>query len=303
MNEETFDLAFSFAGEDREYVRLVKEACEKLGLSVYYDKDRKIDQWGKSFIGEQRKVYGGYKTKHFVPFISEHYFAKPIPTDEFRSALMQSVKRSQYILPVKLDNSTVSTEYLHPDTQYLKRQEYSPEQLAGALRCIVDQGAEPAKDVDQLLDDELKLPTPKIIPRAYSKLREATALLEYLERNFIIGLRKLEAEGYVGTVRAHDDSVRVAVERDGKTFFVLNIFFANGMGDNVLGFNLNERLHSAGSQSMHGMIEPHFNVDQQTAGYKVMDLSNLGPLGEFHSKEGVMRLLWEKLIKELELRA
>jgi hypothetical protein len=37
-----YDLAFSFAGEDRDYVEQVKDACKKLGLSVYYDRDRKI---------------------------------------------------------------------------------------------------------------------------------------------------------------------------------------------------------------------------------------------------------------------
>src|SRR5216683_5492322 len=77
-----YDLAFSFAGEDRTYVEEVKAECDKLGLVTYYDKDRKIDQWGESFISEQRKVYSGYKTKHFVPFISQYYFSKPIPTDE-----------------------------------------------------------------------------------------------------------------------------------------------------------------------------------------------------------------------------
>lgn len=37
--ETEYELAFSFAGEDREYVEAVKTACENLGLSVYYDKD------------------------------------------------------------------------------------------------------------------------------------------------------------------------------------------------------------------------------------------------------------------------
>ncbi len=192
---ETYDLAFSFAGEDRDYVEAVKIACEQLGLSVYYDKDRKIDQWGKSFIGEQRKVYSGYKTKHFVPFISQHYFAKPIPTDEFKSALMASTQRSQYILPIKIDDSEVSVEYLHCDTQYLKKEDYSPEQLAGALKYVVGRSSEPAKDVDQLLADELDLPGPKITPRAYSKFEEAEALIAYVAEQFEKNLPKLKNEG------------------------------------------------------------------------------------------------------------
>jgi hypothetical protein len=300
--EIEYDLAFSFAGEDRDYVETIKIACEKLGLSVYYDKDRRIDQWGKSFISEQRKVYSGYKTKHFVPFISKHYFAKPIPTDEFRSALMESTNRSQYILPIKLDNSEVSVEYLHRDTQYLKKDDYAPEQLAGALKYIVASGKAPAKNVDQLLTDELNLPAPKITPRAYSKLREAEALIAYIAEKFEKHLPKLESEGYAPAVRKKDDNVRVLVERDGRTLFAVNIFFSN-MGDNYLGFNFDQYTTNSGSsETLHGIIEPTFDKEQQAAGYALSDYSNFGEKG-FHSKQGIMEFFWDKMNKALEVRA
>jgi|GEM_PF-5723049 len=60
---------------------------------------------------------------------------------------------------------------------------------------------------------------------------------------------------------------------------------------------------ASGSQSLNGMIEPHFNTGTQIAGYKVTDFSGFGRLGGFHSKEGVLRLLWDKMIKEIEVRA
>jgi hypothetical protein len=296
-----YDLAFSFAGEDREYVKTVKEACVRLGLSVYYDEDRKIDQWGKSFIGEQRKVYSGYKTKHFVPFISQHYFAKPIPTDEFKSALMESTKRSQYILPIKLDDSEVSVEYLHRDTQYLKKTDYSPDQLAGALKYIVNKSSEPAKDVDQLLTDELELPGPKITPRAYSKFEEAEALIAYIAAQFKKNLPSLRAEGYAPVVRKKDDAVYVAVERDGKTLFVLNIFFSR-MGDNRIGFNFNQRSMMANASSENGNIEPVFDKEQRKAGYLLNDWPNNGGK-DLRSKAQIVEFFWNKMNKDLEARS
>lgn len=298
MTEE-YDLAFSFAGEDRAYVEKVKVECEKVGLSIYYDLDRRIDQWGKSFIGEQRKVYSGYKTKHFVPFISRHYFAKPIPTDEFKAALMESTKRSQYILPIKLDDSEVSTEYLHRDTQYLHKKDYPPEQLAGALKLIVSRSSEPAKNVDQLLTDELDLPAPKITPRTYSKLREAEALIAYVAQNFEKHLSQLEDEGYVPVVRKKDESLRVVVEREGKTVFTLNLFFSSIGGDNTLGFNFNQHSIMANTESVNGTIEPRFNEEQQAAGYRLMDFSNFGERG-FYSKQGIMEFLWKRMTEQLE---
>lgn len=302
MNDtHTFDLAFSFAGEDREYVKQVKEACDKLDLTVYYDEDRKIDQWGKSFIGEQRKVYSGYKTKHFVPFISKHYFAKPIPTDEFKSALMESTKRNQYILPIKLDDSEVSVEYIHRDTQYLKKTDYSPDQLAGALKYIVNKSNEPAKDVDQLLTDELNLPAPKITPRAYSKFEEAEALISFIAEQFEKHLPGLRTEGYAPVVRKKDDSVYILVERDGRTLFVLNIFFSS-MGDNHVGFNFNQHSMMANANSENGNIEPVFDKEQRKAGYLLNDYANYGGK-DLHSKEQIVEFFWNKMNKDLEARS
>lgn len=300
-DSNTFDLAFSFAGEDRDYVKRVKEACETLELTVYYDEDRKIDQWGKNFISEQRKVYSGYKTKHFVPFISQYYFAKPLPTDEFRSALMESTNRSQYILPIKLDDSEVSVEYLHSDTQYLKKDDYSPDQLAGALKYIVNKNSEPAKDIDQLLTDELNLPRPKIIPRAYSKFEAAEALIVYIAAQFEKHLPELRSEGYAPVVRKKDDSVYIMVERDSKKLFVLNIFFSN-MGDSHIGFNFDHQSTMSSSNSENGNIDPVFDKEMQKSGYLLNDWANFGDRG-LCSKEQIVEFFWNKMNNDLEARS
>lgn len=295
---DEYDLAFSFAGEDRSYVEKIKKECEVLGLTVYYDIDRRIDQWGKSFIGEQRKVYSGYRTKHFIPFISKHYFAKPIPTDEFRSALMESTKRSNYILPIKLDDSKISVEYLHADTQYLKSSDYTPAQLAGALKYMVNRDTAPAKEVDQLLTDELDLPAPKITPRAYSKFEEAEALITYVGDKFEEHLTELRSEGYVPIVRQNGDSLRVMVERDGKTQFVLNLFFSV-TGDNQLGYNFARQQMMANAQSMNGFIDPDYNREERKTGYRLNDFSGTSSTS-FRSKKEIMEFFWNKMNKTLE---
>jgi hypothetical protein len=299
MNSETtYDLAFSFAGEDRDYVEKVKVECEKLGLTVYYDQDRRIEQWGKSFIGEQRKVYSGYKTKHFVPFISQHYFVKPVPTDEFKSALMESIRRSQYILPIKLDNSKVSIEYLSEDTQYLKSADYSPQQLAGALKYIVTSGKEPAKEVDALLDYELKLEGPKIVPRAYSKFEQAEELIKYIAEQFKKNLPTLHSEGFTTAVRGDDQKVWVMLERDGKTVFVLNVFFSN-MGQNTLGYNFNERQMMANAESVNGLIEPEY--DKQAKAPRFVLNSFFGVTkDDLKTKEDIVEYFWEEMNQKIE---
>lgn len=295
---EIFDLAFSFAGEDREYVESVKVECEKLGLSVYYDQDRKIDQWGKNFIEEQRKVYSGYKTKHFVPFISDHYFVKPIPSDEFKSALMESTKRNQYILPVQIGSANIPVESLHKDTQYLQSEEYTHAQLAAALKYVVDRGQEKPKNVDQLLEDELNLAGPKVTPRSYSKFEEAEELIGFLTNAFRKHIAQIKSDGYAPAVRGKDDSLMVRVERDGKTLFVMNLFFS-AMGDNRLGFNFDQNSMMANAQSENGGIEPTYDKETQKAGYILTDFG-YGSSDKVLSRKEVMEYFWSRMNEELE---
>lgn len=129
-----YDIAVSFAGEHRQYVEATVRACQRLGISVFYDRDKDDDWWGKSFIGEQRVVYGS-QARHFIAFISPEYFLKPIPRDEYRSAMVAAVNRGDdYILPVVIGSPEIPPELLHPDTLYLKAADYGPEELAAVIQ-------------------------------------------------------------------------------------------------------------------------------------------------------------------------
>lgn len=294
--EKEYDLAFSFAGEDRSYVEAVKEECEKIGIKVYYDEDRKIDQWGLSFIQEQRDVYAGYKTKYFVPFISEHYFKKAIPTDEFKSALTKSIEEDGYILPIKVDESDISSKYLHPHIQYLKATNYSPAELAQAFKEKL-KGNITAEDVDNKLAEELQLPRIQITPRNYNPYKEAESLLEYIKRQFENNLVALKSEGYVTNIRMNNGEVIFRLLKESKPIFALNVFFSS-MGDIMIGFNFNHQSMMANAQSQNGHIEPKYNTETGVAGYEIADgfLSN----GAIVSKEEVVKFFWNKMREEIE---
>lgn len=51
MKRETkFDIALSFAGEDREYVDQVATILHSKGISVFYDLFEEVNLWGKESI-------------------------------------------------------------------------------------------------------------------------------------------------------------------------------------------------------------------------------------------------------------
>lgn len=93
-------------------------AGQARGLRNFYDRDKGNEWWGKSFIREQRAIYGS-QTRYFVPFISAEYLAKPIPMDEFSSAMMTAVERGDdYILPVVIGDVRISPDLLPPHTHF-----------------------------------------------------------------------------------------------------------------------------------------------------------------------------------------
>lgn len=135
---EDFDVAFSFALPDRDYVERTRRACGRLGLRVLYDRDFADRWWGENFITEQRKLYGG-RTRFFVPFISAAYLRRPIPADEFATAIWTDISRGGgYILPVLIGGVRVPPHLLPPHIGYLTAEDHTPEALAARLRRKVD---------------------------------------------------------------------------------------------------------------------------------------------------------------------
>lgn len=106
-NDYIYDIAFSFAGEQREYVsQLHKILTEKYNVRVFYDKDLKIqiDLWGKDLAEEFQKIYEK-QSKWCLLFISKDYKEKFWARHEKRSALARAIReKGTYLLPARFDD-------------------------------------------------------------------------------------------------------------------------------------------------------------------------------------------------------
>ncbi len=300
MNKESsYDFAFSFAGEHREYVEKTVLACKALGLKVFYDKDKNNEWWGSNFISRQRDIYGS-QTKFFVPFISPEYFQKSIPSDEFESAMMTAVERGDdYILPVIIGNPNIPANKLHRHTHYLQAKKYTPEQLAHELQQHLQEKAV-AEDIAVVLNDAVTRKMPKVIPSSFSKYEEQDVVLNFMEEQFKDALTQLRSQtGLIGTTKRKDDLVMVRIERDGKIIYSFNVF-QGGMGDDSsLGFNYNQ--DSTSRSSYHGIGNLYFDIESNTPKIDLMNLSLIdGDTHEKLTKEELFEAIWSRLIKELE---
>lgn len=127
-----FDIAVSFAGENRQYVEDLVRAVNVDGLRVFYDADYKYDLWGEDNVEYFADVYG--KRSRFVAmFISKHYAEKEWTRLERRTSLARAMtQRSAYILPIRLDDTEL--DGLLPTVGYLEAVREGVEGIAAAIR-------------------------------------------------------------------------------------------------------------------------------------------------------------------------
>ncbi len=95
-NKYEYDVALSFAGEDRTYVDAVATAL-KPDVSVFYDSFEEAHLWGKDLYSYLHDVYQN-KARFTVMFISEHYAKKLWTLHERKAAQVRAFReREEYI--------------------------------------------------------------------------------------------------------------------------------------------------------------------------------------------------------------
>jgi hypothetical protein len=80
-----YDVALSFAGEDRGYVSLVADALKARQVTVFYDEYEKVDLWGKNLFEHLSHIYLT-QARYTIIFISKYYATKIWTNHERRSA-------------------------------------------------------------------------------------------------------------------------------------------------------------------------------------------------------------------------
>lgn len=104
---QMYDVALSFAGEDREYVEAVAVGLRDAGVSVFYDAFEKAGLWGKNLVDHLADIYKN-RSRYVVMFISRAYVDKAWPRHERQHAQARAlVAKEEYILPARFDETDV----------------------------------------------------------------------------------------------------------------------------------------------------------------------------------------------------
>ena len=105
--ETNYQIALSFASEDRECAREIADQLRRQGIGVFHYEDQQAALWGTDLAEQLGVVFGG-GSDFVMMLISQHYVRKIWTTHERRHAQAHALStKSEYILPVRLDDTPV----------------------------------------------------------------------------------------------------------------------------------------------------------------------------------------------------
>lgn len=126
-----YDIAVSFAGEDRPVVEEFVNSLAENDISVFYDSWEQAQLWGKDLYQHLDMIYQ-QAARYCVIFISENYVKKAWTKHELRSAQARAFQQnSEYILPIKLDDTELPG--LPSTIAYIDLRQTSIKQIADIL--------------------------------------------------------------------------------------------------------------------------------------------------------------------------
>ena len=105
--EYKYQVALSFAGEDREHAEKLAKLLKDRHISVFYDSYEQAELWGKDLYQHLQSVYRD-EAQFCVVFLSQAYAKKLWTRHELKQAQARAFREHQeYILPVRIDDTEI----------------------------------------------------------------------------------------------------------------------------------------------------------------------------------------------------
>jgi hypothetical protein len=126
-----YDIALSFAGENRDYVEQVAVLLNFLGVRVFYDEWERSRLLGENLVEYLADIYQN-KARFCAMFISRPYVQKAWPRHERTFAQARALfQDSSYILPIRLDQTACPG--IAPTIGFLDAHKAPPSEVAVLL--------------------------------------------------------------------------------------------------------------------------------------------------------------------------
>ena len=151
-----YDVALSFAGEDRSFAEQVAAILKESKIKVFYDKYEEVNLWGKDLYSHLSNIYQN-EAKYCIMFISKFYAEKLWTNHERRSAQARAfIEKQEYILPIRLDNTPI--EGILPTIGHIDGTKKTPSEIANLIINKLNELGIKIISNNNTIDDEYLIP-------------------------------------------------------------------------------------------------------------------------------------------------
>jgi len=141
-----YDVALSFAGEDRSIARQIAESLTKENLNVFFDDYSSAELWGQNLFDYLEKVYAD--SRLCIVLLSKSYLEGQWTQNEFRNLIAHSKKRPSFsILPLHIDDAPVPGDLAN--LGYVQWDSVSPQDLTRMVKERLASLAPPKTETPQ----------------------------------------------------------------------------------------------------------------------------------------------------------
>lgn len=102
-----YDIAITFAGENRDIAEALATGLKEKNISVFYDIFEQSELWGKNLYDHLSYIYGK-AARYCIMLLSKDYAQKMWTSLERQSAQARAFReKTEYILPIRLDETEI----------------------------------------------------------------------------------------------------------------------------------------------------------------------------------------------------
>jgi hypothetical protein len=129
-----YQVALSFAGEDRVFAETVAEGLRAKGIDVFYDEFYPEKLWGEELPVKLGEIYSD-ASQYCIMILTKHYLEKMWTNVERQHAIQRQIKQKgqAYILPIRLDGFAGDVPGLPSTIGYLSFRSNQPGNVVDAF--------------------------------------------------------------------------------------------------------------------------------------------------------------------------
>jgi hypothetical protein len=274
-DHELYDVALSFAGEERDYARTVADELRTKGIAVFFDEYEQVDMWGKDLYEHLHDVYSS-KAHYCVIFVSESYARKNWTTHERRSAQERALRENrQYILPARFDSTELPG--LSSTVGYIDLRQLSPREFANVILDKLGRSGEAPQS-----EARRGFRVPKIQATSFDPYRETEGFIEFLATELGNRAYTLERANAQLSIHSRGERKCFRVLRGETVIFSLDVWMGGISGDKGLSLYAVEGEIRHPSSSISAWANIEWDQDEEQLVIRLHDMSLLGfmPVGE-----------------------